>query len=178
MRELYALKKGRDVAENISPELPSLTTGGNFESRAKLRGLISQEELLSAQHTSSLAEVLRQSFWHPAGLCREQSWLLPAARVDKPRLSPGSQCLHVVSLHFSVTAFQCEPFEAPRVHPPPLQGIPLPHSVICTAELLWTLSAVLHVCTFPRKVPHSWLEPSQPPPALGTHLLSIVFQAY
>lgn len=149
MRELYALEKGRDVAENISPELPSLTTGGNFESRAKLRGLISQEELLSAQHTRSLAEVLRQSFWHPAGLCREQSWPLPAARVDKPRLSPRSECLRVMSLHFSLTAFQCEAFEAPRVHPPPLQGIPFPHSLILAGGALHSRAALDSVSRAP-----------------------------
>lgn len=102
-------------------------------------------------------------------------------------LQPGwtsPDCHQDLRLHFSVTAFQCEAFEAQRVHPPPLQGIPLPHSLILAwrspaqQSCLWTLSAVPHVCTFPRKVPHSWLEPSQPPPELGTHLLSIVFQAY
>lgn len=68
-RELYALERGREknVGENISPELPSLTTGGNFERRAKLRGLRSQEELLSAQHICKSVHSLKclsRGFWH------------------------------------------------------------------------------------------------------------------
>lgn len=47
------------VEENISPELPSLPTGGNFEKRAKLRGLRSQEELLSAQHICESLHLLK-----------------------------------------------------------------------------------------------------------------------
>lgn len=107
-RELYALERGREknVEENISPELPSLTTVGNFERRAKLRGLRSQEELLSAQHICKSVHSLKclSRGFGIFGCPESTDWLVPAARVGKPRLSPGSERPRVMSLHFSVTA--------------------------------------------------------------------------
>lgn len=66
-RSMRAICPGeKNVEENISPQLSSLTTGkGNFERRAKLRGLRSQEELLSAQHicrSLHLLECLSRGF--------------------------------------------------------------------------------------------------------------------
>lgn len=43
---------------DISPEFSSLITGGNFV-RTKLRGLRSQEELLSAQHICKSVHLLK-----------------------------------------------------------------------------------------------------------------------
>lgn len=52
-------QREKKFVADISPEFSSLTTGGNFVRRTKLRGLRSQEEVLSAQHICKSVHLLQ-----------------------------------------------------------------------------------------------------------------------
>lgn len=131
----------KNVEENISPELPSPPTGGNFEKRAKLRGLRSQEELLSAQHICESLHLLKCSgrgfAISVAVQGAEPGWFLQPAWTNTG--CPQDPSVSVLCRFISV--WQHEAFEAQRVHPPPLPGIPLPHSLILAGGALHSRAA-------------------------------------
>lgn len=113
----------------------------NFERRAKLRGLRSQEELLRAQHICKSVHLLkclsRDSGIWLAVQGAETGWYLQPGWT-----SPGChQDLSVSVLCHLTSVWQREAFEAWRVHRPPLQGIPFPHSLIWAGGALHSRAA-------------------------------------
>lgn len=54
-------ERQKKLEADVSPEFPSLTTGGSFVRRTKSGGLRSQAELLSAQRICKSAHLLKCS---------------------------------------------------------------------------------------------------------------------
>lgn len=116
----------------------------------KLRGLRSQKELLRAQHICKsvpLLKCLNRDFdIELTVLC---ALTLPAAMVDKPKLSPVFEHLHDMSCYLSLTVSS---FWSPEDSPSPSARHPTsPQSYLgcwspAQQSCLWTLSAVLCVC--------------------------------